>query len=124
MKNNNLLAEISIAVLNSVPSSFFVDVIPALDGVSFSSDLIVSESEFLISDLISLADPGNEELLEVKIAENSFLEIKPAGTTEFIPFNETLTLTREQLSSGGQDALFRKAGNFVGTSVYWLKQQP
>ena len=25
-------------------------------------------------------------------------------------------MTREQLSSGGQDALFRKTGNFVGTS--------
>ena len=35
---------------------------------------------------------------------------------EFIPFETDLTLTREQLSSGGQDALFRKTGNFVGTS--------
>ncbi len=89
--------------------------IPALDGVSFTSDVLVTESEFHITELVTLEDAGNEELLEVKIAQNSFLEVKLAGSSEFIPFETDLTLTREQLSSGGQDALFRKTGNFVGT---------
>ena len=119
-ENNNLLAQkYPVDSLgNSAPSSFFVDMIPALDGVSFTSDVLVTESEFHIPELVTLEDAGNEELLEVKIAQNSFLEVKLAGSSEFIPFETDLTLTREQLSSGGQDALFRKTGNLLVLQTY------
>ncbi len=116
--NNNLLAE-KFPIDgdgNSLPTSFFIDVIPALDGVTFTSDLLVNGNELNISDIITLQDPGNEELLEVKLPANNFLEVRLVGSSDFISFDTELTLTREQLSSGTDVAVFRKSGNFVGTS--------
>ena len=52
-----------------------IDMIPALDGVDFQSDILVTDADFSIFDLLGLEDSSNEKLFEVVIPQNSFLKL-------------------------------------------------
>ncbi|MDA9816139.1 hypothetical protein N9C75_03685 [Alphaproteobacteria bacterium] len=94
-----------------------IDMIPALDGVDFQSDILVTDADFSIFDLLVLEDSSNEKLFEVVIPQNSFLEVKPAGASDYISLDgSSLTLSASEIISGSDVAVLRRSDNFVGTS--------
>ena len=91
--------------------------IPALDGVDFQSNILVTDADFSIFDLLALEDSSNEKLFEVVIPQNSFLEVKPAGASDYISLDgSSLTLSENEIISGSDVAVLRRSDNFVGTS--------
>ena len=91
--------------------------IPALDGVDFQSNILVTDADFSIFDLLALEDSSNEKLFEVVIPQNSFLEVKPAGASDYITLDgSSLTLSENEIISGSDVAVLRRSDNFVGTS--------
>lgn len=94
-----------------------IDMLPALDGVDFQSDILVTDADFSIFDLVGLEDSSNEKLFEVVIPQNSFLEVKPAGASDYISLDgSSLTLSESEIISGPDVAVLRRSDNFVGTS--------
>ena len=81
------------------------------------SNILVTDADFSIFDLLALEDSSNEKLFEVVIPQNSFLEVKPAGASDYISLDgSSLTLSENEIISGSDVAVLRRSDNFVGTS--------